>query len=175
MPILHAETLARYQNLSPQQFMDSVILSTLRDHLYMAYNVITVYTQIVMTLPVTDNLFISPIPNNVIGKPIELREVMRRMQLCVVEANNLVQGPFLGVSVERDILQRVSEVRQPIERIDRWAAAIENDVMLKTVKLPGLKGKSAARIASEIREYMFDSNQVLIYAQAYALRWSKRE
>ncbi len=156
--------------------MDTVILGTLRDHLYMAYNVITVYAQIVVTLPVTDNLYISPIPNNVIGKPIGLREVMRRMQLCVVEANNLVQDPFLDdSSIERSILHRVSEVRQPIEHIDRWAAAIENDVMMKTVKLPGLKGKSAARLASEIREYMFDSNQILIYAQAYAVRWSKRE
>ena len=175
MALLHPETLARYQNLSPQQFMNSVILGTLRDHLYMAYNVITVYTQIVMMLPVTDDLYISPIPNNVIRKPIELRELMRRMQLCVVEANNLVQGPLLGESIEQDILQRVSEVRRPIERIDRWAAAIENDVMMKTVKLPGLRGKSAARLASEIREYMFDSNQVLIYAQAYAVRWSKHE
>jgi len=173
--LLHPETLARYQHLSPQEFMDSVILGALREHLYMAYNVITVYAQIVMELPITDNLYISPIGNNVTRKPIELREAMRDMQSYVVEANHLVQAPFSVNRVENEILQRVSEVRRPIEFIDRWAAAIENDGMMKMVKLPGLKGKTAARLASEIREYMFDCNQVLIYAQAYALRWAKRE
>ncbi len=154
--------------------MDYVIFGALRDQLYMAYTVISVYTQIISSMPITETLFVSPIPNNVLRLPVELRELMRSMQFCVIEASNLTQPSPHSVSVDRDILQLVGQVRRPIDEIDRSAAAIENDVTMKTVSLPGLKGKSAARIASEIREYMFDANQVLTFAQVYALRLKRK-
>lgn len=154
--------------------MQSVLLGTLRDHLYMAYNVITVYTKIILTLPLTDGLYLSPIPNNVIRRPVELREAMRQMQMCVVKANNLIQSPLTEDDAGQAILQQVHELQKPVERIDRWAAAIESDRIMRAISLPGLKGKSAATMATEIREYMFDANQVLLFARVYALRWRRK-
>ncbi len=176
MSILHEETLARYQELRPPQFMEYVIFGTLRDHMYTVYTVINVYTKIMLNIPSTVDLRLTYIPNTILQIPIELREIMRNIQMCAAEAYNLLQVDFPrhSDSVERDILQIVNEVRQPIEMIDRWAAAIEGDVVMKSWVLASLRDKTPAEVAGEIRQYMYDTNQVLLFAQAYALWWSRK-
>ncbi|MBI1277875.1 MAG: hypothetical protein GC179_07085 [Anaerolineaceae bacterium] len=176
MTLLHEETLARYQELLPSEFMEYVIFGTLRDHMYTVYTVINVYTKIVLSLPSTIDLRLTYVPNTVLQIPTELREIMRNIQLCAVEAYNLMQIdiPRDSDSIEHVILQFVNNLRQPIETIDRWAAAIEGDIVMKSWVLHGLRDKTPSQVASEIRQYMFDTNQVLLFAQAYALWWSRK-
>ncbi len=176
MSLLHEETLARYQELRPPQFMEYVILGTLRDHMYTVYTVINVYTKIMLNIPSTVDLRLTYIPNTILQIPVELREIMGNIQMCAAEAYNLLQVDFRrdSDSAERDILEIVNELRQPIETIDRWSAAIEGDVVMKSWVLSSLRDKTPAEVASEIRQYMFDTNQVLLFAQAYALWWSRK-
>jgi hypothetical protein len=176
LSLLHEETLARFQELLPAQFMEYVIFGTLRDHMYTVYTVVNVYTKIMLTLPTTVDLRLTYIPNTILQIPTELREIMLNIQVCAVEAYNLLQVDYVrqSASVEQDILQMVNELRQPIELIDRWSAAIEGDVVMKSWILPDLRNKTPAGVASEIRQYIFDTNQVLLFAQAYALWWSRK-
>lgn len=176
MTLLHEETLARYQELLPAQFMESVILGTLRDHVHTVYTVINVYTRIMLSLPGTEDLRLTYVPNTFLQFPIELHDIMQNIQGCAVEAYNLLQLNDLRYldQAEEQILQTVNNVRRPIESIDRWAAAIEGDLMMRNWVLPELRGKTPARVASEIRQYMFDTNQVLLFSQAYALWWSRK-
>jgi hypothetical protein len=156
--------------------MEYVIFGTLRDHMYTVYTVVNVYTKIMLTLPATVDLRLTYIPNTILQIPTELREIMLNIQVCAVEAYNLLQAdyPHNSDSAERDILQIVSQLRQPIELIDRWSAAIEGDLVMKSWVIADLRDKTPARVASEIRQYMFDTNQVLLFAQAYALWWSRK-
>ena len=174
--LLHEETLARYQELSPAQFMDSVVFGVLRDHLHTVYTVINVYTRIMISLPATEDLRLTYVPNTILQFPVELRDIMRNIQACAVEAYNLLQADtrLPSGSMEHDILQIIKEVSQPIEMIDRWTAAIEGDLAMKGWIVPELRSKTPAQVASEIRQYIFQTNQVLLFAQAYALWWGRK-
>ncbi len=176
MPILHEETLARYQGLLPTQFLDFVIFGDLRDHVHTVYTVINVYTRIMLSLPATEDLRLTYVPNTILQFPVELRDIMKNIQTCAVEAYNLLQSDLhpRTSDVGYDILQVVNEVSQPIELIDRWAAAIEGDMAMKGWIVPELRSKTPARVASEIRQYIFDAHQVLLFAQAYAIWWSRK-
>ena len=176
MPIFHEETIARYQDLRPSQFMQYVILGDLRDHMHTVYTVVNVYTRIMLNLPATEDLRLTYVPNTILQFPIELREIMRTIQGCAVNAYNLLQTDVrqpIGSSVE-NILELVNEVREPIESIDSWTAAIEGDLAMRTWIVPELRSRTPARVASEIRQHIFDTHQVLLFAQAYALRWNRR-
>jgi hypothetical protein len=176
VPILHEETLARYQDLPPTQFLDCVIFGDLRDHVYTIYTVVNVYTRIMLSLPATEDLRLTDVPKTILHLPDELRDIMRNIQRSAVEAYNLLQADLYVRTgdVEHDILQVLNEVSQPIERIDRLAAAIEGDLAMKGWIVPELRSKTPARVASEIRQYIFDAHQVLLFAQAYALWWSRK-
>ena len=176
MPLLYEETIARYQELRPSQFMNRVILGDLRDHMHTVYTVINVYTRIMLSLPATEDLCLACLPNTILQVPVELRDIMRSIQESAVEAYNLLQaGSSLpSGSTEKAILQVVNEISQPIESIDRWAAAIEGDLAMKGWIVPELRSKTPARVASEIRQYIFDTHQLLLFAQAYALWWSRK-
>ncbi len=176
MSLLHEETLARYQELRPSQFIKFVIFGDLRDHMHTVYTAINVYTRIMLSLPATEDLRLTYVPNTILQFPVDLRDIMRNIQGCAVEAYNLLQVDAYSKSgvVEHDILQVVNEVSQPIENIDRWAAAIEGDLAMKDWIVPELRSKTPARVASEIRQYVFDTHQVLLFAQAYALWWSRK-
>lgn len=176
MTLLHEETLARYQDLLPAQFMRCVILGDLRDHMYTVYTVVNVYTRIMLSLPATEDLRLTYIPHTSLQYPIELRDIMRNIQACAVEAYNMLQTngyrqPDVG---EHDILHVITEISQPIESMDRWAAAVEGDMGMKGWIVPELRSKTPAQVASEIRQYLFDAHQVLLFAQAYALWWSRK-
>lgn len=176
MSLLHEETLARYQDLPPSQFMQCVIFGDLRDHMHTVYTVVNVYTRIMLSLPATEDLRLTYVPNTILQFPVELRDIMRNIQVAAVEAYNILQlSSHLQTGViEQDILQVVSEVNQPIEAMDRWTAAIEGDLAMKGWIVPELRSKTPARVASEIRQYLFDAQQVLLFAQAYALWWSRK-
>ena len=176
MTLLHEETLARYQELRPSQFMQFVILGVLRDHMHTVYTAINVYTRIMLSLPATEDLFLSDVAGSYTPLPVEFRDIMRQIQSSAVEAYNLLQHDdgLQTSSMESDILQVVSEISRPIEIIDRWAAAIEGDRGMKGWIVPELRSKTPARVASEIRQYIFDAHQVLLFAQTYALWWSKK-
>jgi len=173
---IHEETLARYQELSPTLFLQRVIFGDLRDHMLTVYTVINVYTRIMLSLTATEDLRLDYVPNTILQVPVELREIMRKIQACAVEAYNVLQtnSRLPSDSRSRDILQVISEVSQPIEAIDRWAAAIEGDLAMKGWVVPELRSKTPARVASEIRQYIFEVNQVLLFAQAYALWWGRK-
>jgi len=176
VPILHEETLARYQGLLPTQFLDCVIFGDLRDHVHTVYTVINVYTRIMLSLPATEDLRLTYVPNTILQFPVELRDIMKNIQTSAVEAYNLLQSDLhpRTSDVGYDILQVVNEVSQPIEMIDRWTAAIEGDMAMKGWIVPELRSKTPARVASEIRQYIFDAHQVLLFAQAYAIWWGRK-
>ncbi|MBA3873175.1 MAG: hypothetical protein H0X30_28920 [Anaerolineae bacterium] len=176
MPLLHEETLARYQELRPSQFMQCVIFGDLRDQMHTVYTVVNVYTRIMLSLPATEDLRLTYVPNTIMQFPVELRDIMRNIQRGAVDAYNLLQrdNRLLAGSKGADILQVVDEISQPIELIDRWAAAIEGDLAMKGWIVPELRSKTPAQVAGEIRQYIFDTHQVLLFAQAYAIRWNRR-
>src|SRR5258706_5610205 len=156
--------------------MQRVIFGDLRDHMLTLYTVINVYTRIMLSLPATEDLRLTYVPNTILQFPVELRDIMRNIQQGAVQAYNLLQADshLRSGSRERDILQVISEVSQPIEMIDRWTAAIEGDLAMRGWIVPELRSKTPARVASEIRQYIFDTNQILLFAQAYALWWSRK-
>ena len=88
--LLHEETLARYQELRPSQFMECVVFGVLRDHLYTVYTVINVYTRIMISLPATEDLRLTYVPNTILQFPVELRDIMRTIQQNAVQAYNLL-------------------------------------------------------------------------------------
>ena len=176
MSIFHEETIARYQDLRPSQFMQCVILGDLRDHMHTVYTVVNVYTRIMLSLPATEDLRLTYVPNTILQFPIELREIMRNIQQSAVDAYNILQtdvGLQSGTTVE-NILELVNTVRQPIESIDGWTAAIEGDLAMRTWIVPELRSRTPARVATEIRHQIFNTHQVLLFAQAYALRWGRK-
>lgn len=172
MAALHDETRYRWMRLPPEKFIGTVLYGALREKIKLAYTAISVYTQIIHSLPGTASVRLS---NAVPARdPIKLRDLMKHMRACIADAHDIIQSDTATLSLasytpEGYILGTVRDIRRAIQHIDRWAASMTNDPGMQ-VELPTLDGKRACDVAAEIQKYITDVNSLLDFAQLYAER-----
>src|SRR5215510_5615258 len=138
---LHTDTRARWEHLEPEKFVGAVIYGTLRDKVKMPYMVISVYTQIIHSLPGTATIQLREAPAGGPNDVVKLRDLLKHMRACITDANDIIQGdiptlPLEAYTPEGYILHTVRDVRRYIVHIDRWASAIENDPDMDLAPLP---------------------------------------
>ena len=170
---LHTETRARWGELQPDKFVGTVMYGTLREKIKMAYMVISVYTQIIHSLPGTASLKLCQPPPGGPNDIIKLRDLLKHMRACITDANDIIQGdiptlPIEAYTPEGYILHTVRDIRRYVVHIDRWASAIENDPEMDLTTLPGLNGKRAGDVATDILKHITEIVQILDFAQSYA-------
>ncbi len=170
---LHTDTCARWGQLDPDKFVGTVMYGTLRDKIKMAYMVISVYTQIIHSLPGTAALKLHQPPPGGPDDILKLRDLLKHMRACISDANDIIQGdiptlPLSAYTPEGYILYTVRDIRRYMLHIDRWASAIEGDTEMDLAVLPGLNGKRAGDVASDILKHVTEIMQILDFAQSYA-------
>jgi hypothetical protein len=170
---LHTDTRVRWGQLQPDKFVGTVLYGTLREKIKMAYMVISVYTQIIHSLPGTASLKLCQPPPGGPDDVLKLRDLLKHMRACITDANDIIQGdnPTLPVSAytpEGYILQMTRDIRRYVNLIHRWASAIENDPAMELAILPGLNGKRAGDVATDILKHIAEIVQILDFAQSYA-------
>jgi hypothetical protein len=170
---LHTNTRARWGQLEPEKFVSAVIYGTLLDKVKMAYMVISVYTQIINGQPGTASLRLREAPPGAPGDIVKLRDLLKHMRACITDANDIIQGdvptlPLSAYTPEGFILHTVRDIRRYTAHIDRWASAIEHDPDLDITALPGLNGKRAGDVATDILKHVSEITQILDFAQSYA-------
>lgn len=173
MAAFYDETRARYEQLSVDDFMQTVLQGALQEHLQMADTLINVYSQILHTIPEAAALRLGHLPS---GTPDALaaiptlfdylaHEIHETFLKAVDDTATLV----LTVVLDQQILEMTAALRGRVEEIDRWAAALEADANLCRA-LPRLNNRCVVEMAGDIRQRLFDVQQVLSFAQVYALR-----
>lgn len=170
---LHTDTRAQWGQLEPEKFVGAVMYGTLRDKIKMTYMVISVYTQIIHSLPGTASLKLRQPPPGGPNDIVKLRDLLKHMRACITDANEIIQGdqptlPLSAYTPEGYILHTVRDIRRYIEHIDRWAAAVESDPDMDLAVLPGLNGKRAGDIATDILKHVAEIMQILEFSQSYA-------
>ena len=173
MSSLHTDTRARWGQLEPEKFVGAVLYGALRDKIKMAFMVVSVYTQIIHSLPGTASIRLSQPPPGGPNDLTKLRDLLKHMRACITDANDIIQGdnPTLTLgsyTPEGYILHTVRDIRRYILNIERWSAAIENDPAIDLATLPGLNGKRAGDVATDILKHMAEILQLLDFAQTYA-------
>ncbi len=175
MAVLREETRNRWSALTPDKFIHTVLYGALGDQLKLAYTFIAVYTQIMHNLPRTQPLRLS---NH--QSVVELRGLLKRLRTSISDANDALHGddtPTVPVATYTDegfILDLVTTIRRHIQEIEAGVLKIETTPELMTIPMPGSNGRLASSVASDIRGYMLEINQILEFAQQYAQRIVER-
>jgi hypothetical protein len=175
MAVLREETRNRWSALAPDKFISTVLYGALGDQLKLAYTFIAVYTQIMHNLPRTQPLRLTN--PQAVG---QLRILLKQLRACISNASDVLRGdntPTVPVSTYTDegfILYTVLAVRQYIEEIEAGVSKIETTPELMVIPMPGSNGRLASSVASDIRGYMLEINQILNFAQQYAQRIVER-
>ncbi len=175
MAVLREETRNRWSALAPDKFISTVLYGALGDQLKLAYTFIAVYTQIMHNLPRTQPLRLTN-PQSV----IQLRSLLKHLRSSISDASDVLHGdntPTVPLSTYTDegyILFTIKEVRYYIEEIEADVLKIETTPELIDIPMPGSNGRLASSVASDIRGYMLEINQLLDFAQQYAQRIIER-
>lgn len=167
MPTLHDETRYRWMLLTPEKFIGTVLYGVLREKVKLAYTAISVYTQIVHSLPGTGNLQLKGAK-----EPIRLRELLKQMRTSMADAHDIIQCDTQTLTVSTYtpsgyILSTVRDLRYRVQPVEQWAALMAADAGM-AVELPTLDGKRACDVAAEIQKYTGDVIALLDFAQSYA-------
>ena len=175
MALLREETRNRWSALTPDKFISTVLYGALGDQLKLAYTFIAVYTQIMHNLPRTQPLRMTN--SQSVG---QLRGLLKNLRAAISDASDVLRGdntPTVPLSTYTDegyILYTVSAVRHYIEEIEAGVSRIESTPDLMDIPMPGSNGRLASSVASDIRGYMVEINQILDFAQQYAQRIVER-
>ncbi len=175
MAVLREETRNRWSALAPDKFINTVLYGALGDQLKLAYTFIAVYTQIMHNLPRTQPLRLA---NH--QAVVELRRVLKELRTSISDANNTLHGddtPTVPVSSYTDegfILDLVTTIRRYTQEIEAGVNIIETTPELMSIPMPGSNGRLASSVASDIKGYMEEINQILEFAQHYAQRIMER-
>jgi hypothetical protein len=176
MAVLREETRNRWSALAPDKFINTVLYGALGDQLKLAFTFIAVYTQIMHNLPRTQPLRLANNPQAV----IELRGLLKQLRTAISDARDAITGadtptvPISSYTDEGYILSSVTAVRHYIDEIEAGVNKIETSPELMDIPMPGSNGRLASSVASDIRDYMVEINQILDFAQNYALRVIER-
>jgi len=171
MAVLREETRNRWSALAPDKFISTVLYGALGDQLKLAYTFIAVYTQIMHNLPRTQ-----PLRFNNHQSVIQLRGLLKQLRLSISDAGDVLHGdntPTVPLSTYTDegfILYTIARVRHYIQEIETGVLKIETTPALMDIPMPGSNGRLASSVASDIRGYMLEINQILDFAQQYAQR-----
>ncbi len=173
MITLLEETRARWQHLPPEMFYQKVVRETLSEQIKMAYTVMSVYTQIVTTLPLTSSLALQQLPPGTPRELASIRPLLRHMRDLLLQAHSAVLGDdtvTLPASYgwEGFILYLVGDVRRFIEETERWSAVIASDPRMQKAQVRQLNHKTIAAIGVEMRDQMNAIMTTLTFAQSYA-------
>ena len=175
MAVLREETRNRWSALTPDKFISTVLYGALGDQLKLAYTFIAVYTQIMHNLPRTQPLRLS---NH--QSVVELRSLLKNLRSSISDASNVLRGdntPTVPLSTYTDegfILSTIAVIRHYIQEIEAGVLRIETTPELMAIPMPGSNGRLASSVASDIRGYMLEINQILDFAQQYAQRIVER-
>ena len=175
MAVLRDETRNRWSALAPDKFISTVLYGALGDQLKLAYTFISVYTQIMHNLPRTQTLGVT---NH--SSVVQLRGLLKHLRSSISDASDVLHGdntptiPLANYSDEGFILSTTGAIRHYIEEIEAGVLRIETTPELMGIPMPGSNGRLASSVASDIRGYMLDLNQLLDFAQQYAQRIVER-
>ncbi len=171
MAALREETRNRWSALAPDKFINTVLYGALGDQMKLAYTFIAVYTQIMHNLPRTQPLRLTN-PQSV----AQLRMLLKSLRTSISDARDVLHGdntPTMQLSTYTDegfILYIIGTIRHYVREIESGVTKIETSPELMDIPMPGSNGRLASSVASDIRGYMFDINQILDFGQQYAQR-----
>jgi hypothetical protein len=175
MAVLREETRNRWSALTPDKFISTVLYGALGDQLKLAYTFIAVYTQIMHNLPRTQ-----PLRHTNAQSVSQLRALLKQLRASISDASDVLHGddtptvPLMSYTDEGFILFTIAAVRRYINEIEADVFKIETTPELMDIPMPGSNGRLASSVASDIRGYMLEINQILDFAQQYALRILER-
>lgn len=175
MAVLREETRNRWSALPPDKFISAVLYGALGDQIKLASTFISVYTQIMHNLPRTQPLR----PNNP-QAVIELRRLLKHLRTSITDVGEALHGdntptvPAAAYTHEGYIVYVVKSIRHSMRDIEAGVRKIESTPDLMSIPMPGSNGRLASSVASDIREYMFEINQLLDFAHQYAERIIER-
>lgn len=175
MAVLREETRNRWSALAPDKFISTVLYGALGDQIKLASTFISVYTQIMHNLPRTQPLRVNN-PKAI----IELRRLLKHLRTAITDVGEALHGdntptvPAAAYTHEGYILYVVKSIRQSMRDIEAGVSKIETTPDLMEIPMPGSNGRLASSVASDIRGYVFEINQLLDFAQQYAERIVER-
>jgi hypothetical protein len=172
MSALHDETRSRWTRLNPEKFIGSVLYGALREKIKLTYTVVSVYTQIIHSLPGTGSIRLQQ--TMVTKDPTALRDLLKHMRACMADAHDVIQcdTPTLSLpsyTPESYILFTVRDLQHSMQPVVRWGHMIANDPGM-SVELPTLDGKTAADVGAEIVKHVAEVCAILEFAEHYAER-----
>ena len=171
MAVLREETRNRWSALAPDKFISTVLYGALGDQLKLAYTFIAVYTQIMHNLSRTQ-----PLPPLNPQSVSLLRTLLKHLRSSISDARDVLHGdntptvPLSTYTHEGFILFTVTEVRHYVQDIEADVLTIESTPELMNIPMPGSNGRLTSSVASDIRGYMVEINQILDFGQQYAQR-----
>jgi hypothetical protein len=170
MAALHDETRARWEQYTPDQFIKSVLHSTLREKINTAYLVIHVYAQIIHQLPLTAVMDLKE-PLTADGQVIGLRDLFVAMRSSIAEMRDTNEDdtptlPSRHTAVDY-ILHEIKQTKRYTARIRRCAQAIQGDADISLTLLPQLGGKRIGEIAADILRHDNEIEQILEFSRNY--------
>jgi hypothetical protein len=173
--MLHEETRSRWSALEAEKFIATVLYGALREQTKLVYTQIAVYTQIMHGQPRAQ--FVAASGESHPQYVDTLRDLLKYMRACITDAKDVVfgegptyHGPYTHAGF---IIYMVSEIRRNIQEVERCARLIEQDALLNTLTAPGLEGRSAGSIATDICSHLDHVAQLLDFAQSYAEKLQK--
>ncbi|MBL8164098.1 MAG: hypothetical protein JNJ61_19070 [Anaerolineae bacterium] len=170
MSALHDETRSRWSRLNPEKFIGSVLYGALREKIKLTYTVVSVYTQIIHSVPGTGSIRLQQHGNA--KEPTSLRDLLKNMRACMADAHDVIQcdTPTLSLpsyTPEGYILFTVRDLQHSMQPVVRWGEMIANDPGM-SVEVPTLDGKTAAEVGAEIIRHVAEVSAILEFAERYA-------
>lgn len=172
MSALHDETRSRWARLKPEKFIGTVLYGALREKIRLTYTVVSVYTQIIHSLPGTGSIRLQRDMGT--KDPTALRDLLKHMRACMSDAHDVIQcdTPTLSLpsyTPESYILFTVRDLQHSMQPVVRWGQMMANDPGM-AVELPTLNGKTAAEVGAEIVRHVAEIAAILEFAENYAER-----
>jgi hypothetical protein len=168
--MIHDETRSRWEQFSPEKFINMALNGTLREKINTAYMVIHVYTQIIHHLPATATMRLD-MPDAEDGE-IGLRDLFIQMRdsIAVLHDRDDDDTPTMprGYTPGDHILHIVRQTRLHVTAIRQANQPILADARVRQALLPGLNGRRVGDVTTEILKHMSDITQILDFAQNYA-------
>lgn len=168
--MLHDETRSRWEQFSPERFIQTVLNGTLREKVNTAYMVIHVYTQIVHHLPATATMYLDA-PDSDEGE-VGLRDLFMEMRdsIATLHDRDADETPTLpkGYTPGDHIHYIVRNSRLHVNAIRQIMQPVMNDARVRQALLPGLNGRRVGDVVTEILKHLSDISNVLDFAQNYA-------
>lgn len=147
--------------------MSVVMAGVLAEQIKLAQSFISVYTQIILSLPRTQQLVSSRA-----HELRQLREQFRYMRTCADAVTAALHGTEAGPprpphEEAKRILYLAADIRRFTQAIAETASAIRADEALRHTPMPGSNGRLAGAVAEDILGYIREIDLLLTFAMQY--------